>query len=288
LNDFPFDKQTLRLNIASTNYMLNEVELVPLEDQQFSGLRKGFFDGEEYLLKDFGVKAYKDVDGHLKKSRGSMEIEVTRSNARFLRNFLLPAALYMAIACAVFWLPFLPTFVTPRIALSIFILLVFTNLASTADEELPAAAPYNWIDLFCFAIQLHMFAVVCLNIFTEVAYHSMKCTVTALYINNELKVLAPSLALATMVSILVASTKPEGPLSLEAMAVLVPLMFCLFLVTYMSCCGSTLSAELARNKRADNVKAQEYTSEAYGAGMGTMGPLASSESLAPAPAPTAD
>merc|ERR1711966_39885 len=103
-------------------------------------------------------------------------------------NFLLPAMLYMAIACSVFWLPFSSTFVTPRIVLSILILLVFSHLASTANEELPAAAPYNWIDLMCSTIQLYMFFVVCLNLFVETVYHSMKCTVTAVHISNELRV----------------------------------------------------------------------------------------------------
>jgi hypothetical protein len=276
LNDYPFDKQTLRLNIASSKYMLGEVRLAPLEDDQLSALRKGFFDGEDYTTDSFKVKAYEDIDGSLKKSRGSLEIVVTRSPARFQRNFLLPAILYLAISCAVFWLPFSPTFVTPRLALSIFIILVFSTLAISADDELPPGAPYNWINLICFTIQLHMFAVVCLNVFTEIAYHSMKCTVTSVHISNELKVIAPLVATVSIASILAASTNPEGPLDLRTMSVLMPVTFFVFLITYMTCCGSTMSAELARNKRAEHLKSQEY-------GSGNMGPLASSESLAPSP-----
>jgi len=273
LNDYPFDKQTLRLNIASTQYMLSEVVLQPLTE--FGGLRKGFFDGEDYVQDDFRLKTYDDVDASLKKSRGSMEIDVSRSLSRFHRNFLLPAIIYMSISCAVFWLPFSPTFVTPRLALSIFILLVFSNLAMTADSELPPASPYNWVDLMCFTIQLHMFSVVCLNIFTEIAYHSMKCTVTAVHISNELKLLMPLVATISLVTILAASHNPDGVLDLHAMTVLMPVLFLLFMLTYMTCCGSTLNAELARNRRAEQIKSQEY-------GGGGMGPLSTTESLPPA------
>jgi len=278
LQDYPFDKQTLQLNIASTKYMLSEVLLTPIGNKEFSGLRKGFFDGEEYMSRGVKIKAYEDIDGSLQKSRGAMEIDVDRSLSRFQRNFLLPAILYLCISCGVFWLPFSPTFVTPRIALSIFILLVFSGLAARSDGELPSGAPYNWIDLMCFTIQLHMFTVVCLNIFTEIAYHSMKCTVTAVHISNELKLVAPLVATVSMGTILAASTNPNGPLNLQALTVLMPTMFFLFLITYMTCCGSTLSAELARNRRAEVTKSQE---SAYGGG--NMGPLASSESLAPTP-----
>jgi len=286
LNDFPFDKQTLRLNVASMQYMLNEVALTPIGGTTFSGLHKGFFDGEDYIESDFSVKAYEDINGPLKKSRGSMEIGVTRSLSRFQRNFLLPAFLYLAISCAVFWLPFSPTFVTPRVALSIFILLIFSNLAANADAELPGSAPYNWIDLICFTIQLHMFTVVCLNIFTEIAYHSMKCTATAVHISNELKIIAPVVGTMSMAAILAASTNPEGPLGLQTMTMLMPVMFFLFLISYMACCGSTLSAEIAKIKHAEAQKAQEYYPPPHGVhghGLGGLGPLASSESLAPAP-----
>lgn len=276
LNDYPFDKQTLRMNVASTTYMLDEVQLAP-GNKAFSGLRKGFFEGEDYIKEDFQVRAYEGIDGVLKKSYGSMEIEVSRSLSTFQRNFLLPAILYLSISCAVFWLPFSPTFVTPRLALSIFILLVFSNLATTADSELPPGAPYNWIDLMCFTIQLHMFTVVCLNIFTEIAYHSMKCTTTAVHISNELKVVAPLVASISMATILVASTNPEGAFGLKAMTIIMPVAFIVFVITYLSCCGSTLSAEIARNARSEQLQSKEFYPG------GNMGPLASSESLAPAP-----
>jgi len=280
LNDFPFDKQTLQLNVASMKYMLNEVKLVPgqsASNRDASGLRKGFFDGGEYIESSFTVKTYEDIDGPLKKSRGSMEIGITRSLSRFERNFLLPAFLYLAISCAVFWLPFSPTYVTPRVALSIFILLIFANLAANADSELPSSAPYNWKDLLCFTIQLEMFIVVCLNILTEIAYHGMKCTMTAVHINNELKVIAPLGGVLSMAAILAASTAPEGPLGLHVMTALMPLIFLFFITSYMTCCASTLSAELARIKSAKS-EIQEYGGLQRGPG---LGPLASSESCAP-------
>jgi len=275
LNDYPFDTQTLRLNVESTQYMLNEVKLAPMGG---SGCHENFFDGEDYQERDFAVRVYKDINGPLKKSRGSMEMVVTRSLARFQRNFLLPALIYMAIACGVFWLPFSATFVTPRLALSIFILLIFSTLAGSADNELPEGAPYNWIDLLCFMIELHMFTMVCFNIFTEIVYHSLKCTVTAVHVSHEMKMIAPLTGGMSMAVVLAASMNPVGPLGLHSMRVLVPVGYLFFLLSYMTCCGSTLSAERARNKRAEANKAMYGEPEGGG-----LGPLASSESLAPRP-----
>jgi len=251
LNDYPFDKQTLRLDVASTQYMLNDVKLVPFEKNEFSGLRKGFFQGEEYVSDNVEIKASEEVDGSLQKSRGSMEIEVSRSLSRFTQSFLLPAILYLSISCAVFWLPFSPTFVTPRLVLSVFILLVFAQLAFTANAELPSGAPYNWVDLMCFTIQLQMFTVVCLNIFTEWAYHTMKCPITAVHISNELQIITPMLAMVSMTTIMAAGMTREGVMNLQAMTVLMPVLFLVFLLTYMTCCGSTLNAELARSQQRE-------------------------------------
>lgn len=269
LNDYPFDSQMLELSVGPAQSLSSEVQLVPLEDKSFSGLRSGFFDGEDYVQQDLQMKASEDIDGPLTRSRGTLSIAVARSSARFQRNFLLPAFLYLAISCAVFWLPFSPTFVTPRVALSIFILLIFSSLGTRAESELPSDAPYNWLDLICLTIQLHMFTVLCLNVFTEVAYHSMKCVVTAVHINNELKVFAPVLGFVPMAAILIASVNLSP--SLRTMTTTTPIMLAVLLTLYLGCCSSTLRTELT------NLRQQEQMKQSTGGG---LGPVASSESLA--------
>lgn len=278
LEEYPFDQQTLRLTIASEKYMINELTLLPLENSEFSGLRNGFFDDEPYEKVDFSVNAYDDVDGLLKKSRGYMEIVVERSPSKYQHSYLFPALLYSAIACGVFWLPFSPAFVVPRLALSILILLVFSNFAITADSELPEGAPYNWIDLICFTVQLHMFTVICLNIFTEVAYHTMSCKVTAIHMNNELKLLSPlTISVAFILISIGSSTK--GALNLKALTILIPILLALFLITYALCCASTLGAEVRKHKLAES---QQWEGQYGGGGLDV--PF-TTESLGPAPQP---
>eukprot|EP00427_Karlodinium_veneficum_P006375 CAMPEP_0169179858 /NCGR_PEP_ID=MMETSP1015-20121227/67871_1 /TAXON_ID=342587 /ORGANISM="Karlodinium micrum, Strain CCMP2283" /LENGTH=559 /DNA_ID=CAMNT_0009254947 /DNA_START=23 /DNA_END=1700 /DNA_ORIENTATION=+ len=257
LEEYPFDEQTLRLTIASEKYMSSELILLPLEDSEFSGLRDGFFDDEPYEKVDFSVSAYDDVDGLLKKSRGFMEIVVRRSPSKYQHSYLFPALLYSAIACGVFWLPFSPAFVVPRLALSILILLVFSNFAITADSELPDGAPYNWIDLICFTVQLHMFSVICLNIFTEVAYHTMNCKVTAIHMNNELKLASP-LAIGVAFALISIASATKGALGLKTLTVLLPSLLALYLTIYASCCASTLAAEVAKNKNAEKQQWEQY------------------------------
>lgn len=284
LDNYPFDEQTLRFSISSTKYMSSEVKLEPSEDATISGLRKSFFDGEPYIKKDFKVHAFDDVDGTMKKSRGNMDIIVERKLDSFRQNFLYPSILYLAIGCLVFWLPFSHVFVTPRIALSVLVILAYTSSVSTARSELPAGSPYNWLDLIRFTVLLHMFVVLFVNLFTEMTYHSFGCTVTAAHMNFEMKVMAPLLAALPMLSIFAASTNPDGPFGLKTLTILTPVLFAVVLISYMACASCSLSAEMARNKRAADLKLGSYggtLAPEYGGG--TVGPLASSESLAPSP-----
>jgi len=269
LEEYPFDEQTLRLAIASEKYMLSDLILSPLDDPTVSGLREGFFQNAPYRMVDFSINTDDDVDGLLQKSRGYMEVIIERTPSKYQHRYLFPAILYSAISCAVFWLPFTPEFVVPRLALSIIILLVFSNFAIIVDGELPEGAPYNWIDLICMMVRLHMFSVICLNIFTEVALYTMGCKITALLMNNELKLLSP-LAIASNLGLIFIGSQTKGSLSLTTLSILLPIFFALFLVTYATCSAYSLTNELKKHR-------SEYES-----GFGGDA-LSSAESLTPVP-----
>jgi hypothetical protein len=279
LEQYPFDEQKLRLNIASSKYMSKELNLATFDKSEYSGLREGFFDDDTYEKTDFKVGTYEDDDGFLKKSRGFIEITVIRTLGRYQQNFLLPAILYSAVACAVFFLPISQTFIVPRLALSVLILLVFTGLALSADSELPAGAPYNWIDLTCFAIQLHMFSVICFNIFIEVAYHSMNCQAAATTVNHQLRILSPAAIGLVIASISIAGSTREkdGILSLKMMKIVLPVSFAVYLATYMTCCSIALRAETAKNSFSPTPpkNTENFQSDFHG------GALGSTESLPP-------
>jgi hypothetical protein len=274
LEEYPFDEQTLLLSIASEKYMLSELILSPLDDPEASGLREGFFDNAPYQQTDFTVKADDDVDGLLQKSHGYMEIVIQRTPSRYQHRYLFPAILYSAIACAVFWLPYTPAFVVPRLALSIIILLVFSNFTIVVDAELPDGAPYNWIDLICIIVRLHMFSVICLNIFTEVAFWTMGCTVIAKQMNNEMKLLSPLAVSVAFVLVFIGSQTKGTILNLTGLTILLPILFSLYITIYATCCAASLSTAVEENRRAELKQDKgPYAGESGG----------SSESLTPNP-----
>lgn len=273
LEDYPFDEQKLRLAIASEKYMLNELILSPIDDPQVSGLRSGFFKDAPYEMAELTIDADDDVDGLMKKSVGYMEITIRRTPSKYQHRYLFPALLYSAISCAVFWLPFTPPFVVPRLALSIIILLVFCNFSIIVDAELPEGAPYNWMDLICIVVRLHMFSVICINVFTEVALYTMGCKVAAIQMNNEMKVLSP-LAIGLAFLLICIGTQTQGALNLTALTILLPILFTLYFGTYVTCCAMSLSAELRKARLAE----KDPFEDGYGGG-----PLSSAESLTPVP-----
>jgi len=199
LGTYPFDAQTLEIKIASSKYMINEVALVA--NNNASGVPQ---DGEFGLYEVVGwqTQVYDTADGSLLKSRGKLDINVERNLGKYVDDHLIPTAIILVISWSVFFFPFEKPFITPRLALSILALLQFTNLMVKSGKELPGAAPFNWNDLLNQQIQLFMFITIVLNIFTEIVCHQFEKEPEARKLNNEAKVLVPTLSAANIIIIL--------------------------------------------------------------------------------------
>jgi len=199
LGTYPFDAQTLEIKIASAKYMIDEVVLVA--NNNASGVPQ---DGEFGLYEVVGwqTQVYDTADGSLLKSRGKLDINVERSLGKYVDDHLIPTAIILVISWSVFFFPFEKPFITPRLALSILALLQFTNLMVKSGKELPGAAPFNWNDLLNQQIQLFMFITIVLNIFTEIVCHQFEKEPEARNLNNEAKVLVPTLSAANIIVIL--------------------------------------------------------------------------------------
>jgi len=200
LEEYPFDSQTLAVNIASSKYMLDEVTLVPDEEPGAAGVEEAIWG--LYNMKNWSTFAYEALDGDLKKSRGTLNIHVERALDKYSQDHLLPGAIVLMISWAVFYFPFANPFITARLMLSILALLTFTGLIIKSTKELPGAAPFNWNDLLNQQIQLFMFITIVLNIFTEIVCHQFEKEPEARNLNNEAKVLVPTLSAANIIVIL--------------------------------------------------------------------------------------
>jgi len=191
LEDYPFDSQRLALNIASSKYMLNEVRLVP--DDQKAGVEENIWG--LYDMNSWHTEAFTQHDGDLKKSRGSLVIDVKRGLDKYSQDHLWPSFIVLMISWAVFYFPFINQFIMARLALSILALLTFTNLVLKSTKELPGAAPFNWNDLFNQQIQTLMFITIVTNVASEIAFHQFHHEHLAKAMNNEAKILVPMLSI---------------------------------------------------------------------------------------------
>merc|ERR1719271_1317881 len=110
----------------------------------------------------------------------------------------MPAGMLLMISWGVFWFPFMQPFITPRLALSILALLSFTTLVLKSVGALPDGAPQNWNDTFNQQIQCVMFITIIVNIFSEIAFHQYKLQSFGKRINDEAKVLLPTLSIVVL------------------------------------------------------------------------------------------
>jgi len=198
LQAYPFDSQHFQVNIASSKYMTNEVVLK--EDPKGSGVYENIWG--LYELEKWGTSVYETKDGPLEKSRGQLDVKVTRGFEKYSQDHLLPSAIVLMISWAVFYFPYANPFITARLCLSILALLQFTNLIVKSCRELPGAAPFNWNDLFNQQIQTLMFLTIILNISSEIANHTFQNERLSKAMNNDAKLLVPGLSILNIVLIL--------------------------------------------------------------------------------------
>lgn len=239
LKEYPWDVQHLKLKIASTRYMLNELKLKPSKDSAFSGCNPDIFDDRGYQLEKFETYEFEEGDGSLQKSRGVMEMTVKRDIKAYEQSHLLPTFTYLAISCAVFWFPFVVQFITPRLALSILALLTFTNLSIATSKNLPLNAPFNWNDLFNQIVQACMCTTIILNIYTEIAFHQLKCEEVAKAMNHECKVVLPIISIITLSTVLGNAASDDG-MSLETTSIFVKVIMFVLIAIYALVCAKRL------------------------------------------------
>lgn len=239
LADYPFDHQHLHVKLASSRYMSDEVVLVA---------EKKSFDVHEHIFGLYDVQGFEasvqeTTDGELKKSRGVFDIVVKRSLGKYIDDHLVPALIAVIISWAVFYFPFAGPFITPRLALSILALLTFTNLMVKSAKELPGAAPFNWNDLFNQQIQTLMFLTIVFNIGTEIVYHQLGKEKLARTMNNQCKILLPSMSLINIVLIL--GSAKFGWMEIFTATVVTKLTIVFLFAGYLGYVYTNLSAEEA-------------------------------------------
>lgn len=272
LEDYPFDTQKLHVKIASSKYMLQELVMKEDEDKAISGVNDVLFDAFQYELDGWKVFAFDEKDGAMQKSRGVLEIRARRTMDKYAESHLMPTFLLLSISWAVFWFPFQNPFITPRLALSIIVLIAFTNLLIKSNEALPGGAPCNWNDIFNQAILSLMTSTIIINILTEIYKHSMKLDDLAQIINHEAKVVQPVLSIA-LISMILTGGQYKW-ISINTAQVLSKVMFMLAFAAYVSHSVMRMHVHKAEKDRKDREAAEQkrLAEEAKGFMMPPSGP----------------
>lgn len=192
---FPFDMQTLIVKLASTSLMSDEVELVPSKDPDLSGVKDGVFDGKDVQFEGFTTRSYEEVDGPLKKSRGTFDLKLQRDFGPHFESMLLPDIILIGIAWTVFVFPLTAAFTMPRVATSMISYLALTNFMFRTSAILPTRSTVCWIDIFEESCQFMMFGGMIFNIASEVIFHDMGLESLAKRMQTELQIGFPVVAI---------------------------------------------------------------------------------------------
>lgn len=162
--DFPFDSQDISMMLASTTYMRDELELVPVTDDSMWGAKEKMFDNSVWNLVNASLKAIIDDDNMLRKSRGVLTLRVQREPTTYMSSIFIPSVVLLVMTWSSSWLPLGPPFAMPRIAMNAFGLLCQVSVSAMANGLVPATGKTPWLSSYlelCIELQ---FSVMLLSV----------------------------------------------------------------------------------------------------------------------------
>lgn len=202
---FPFDKQVLKVRIASATLMAEELMLSPIRGDGISGIDMQTLDSKDFYIIGFTTGTVMEEDSSMKKNRGELSISVGRQYWPYVLSMLMPEVLLLGISYSAFWFPQVAVFAMPRTATAIISFLSMLTLSIKHNSMLPVRGGLAWIDLFESSCQGIMFLTVCFNIFVLVTFHKFKKETLAMEMDFELKIIFPAM-LACMFVVLIYKT----------------------------------------------------------------------------------
>lgn len=242
LSAFPYDEQVMKVRLASTAMMLDEVVLKPLTDPDATGIKDGIFEGKDLDFVSTKTVAFDDEQGLLRKSRGELNIVVQRNIVPYSQTMITPKLVLMVLSWTVFFFPVQPGFIMPRVATSMISFLALMTLSLKTDSMLPARSGATWIDLFEETCRTLVFFTLILNIFIEFVIHDLDARPVAeelkqpklgVRLQNELKIGLPVLALLAMLVLFLRANAD----SLWWQALLIRSVFVVFFVVFFVSAG---------------------------------------------------
>jgi len=230
---FPFDTQTLRVRLASSTNMMEDVVLSPMNDETRVGVEDDAFRTSDFSPIVVKMRVVSEVDGPLRKSRGEFDIDVRRSPWNVIRNAIVPAILISSTAWVAFFVPgSVAAFFMPRVAVTTIAFLALVALAIAVDQMQPARDITSWLDIFmemCLGI---VYATLCQNIVVQYIRYEAKMDNLADRLDREMQILFPCIGI---VSWTIAFVLTQGDWYLIALGVVRILLWACLLLYTVAC-----------------------------------------------------
>lgn len=244
---FPFDNQDMRVRVASTVLMADDLTLSPMADPGLSGVKDGIFEGKEYKLIGTESRSFVQQDGFLKKSRGELIIKVSRRSEAYFRSLIVPELVLMVICYTTFHFPILLPFIMPRVATAMIAFLSLMMLSLRTGSMLPATGTLTWVDVFEEACQMCMFFMLLYNIMVEVVAFELERMALARRFQLELQIGIPVMIVIT---VLVCFLRTDGEW-LMGIAIFNRVLVFIAAVGYFGWCGWRLHQAKAFTPRGN-------------------------------------
>ncbi len=171
LRDFPFDQQTLRLQLVSPTSRASEVELVADETWTATGLKDAIGLAPRLSLPDWQVLDWRagpmsyELTPRLQAAGYEVELMVTRASRYYVLKVLLPLLLIVLMSWSVFWLdPVTSTGI--QIGVSTTSMLTLIAYRFTIDTHVPRVPYLTRLDAFVLASTVIVFLTLVVTVLT--------------------------------------------------------------------------------------------------------------------------
>ncbi|CAJ1379768.1 unnamed protein product [Effrenium voratum] len=192
---FPYDEQALNVRLASTSYMVDDVQLVAAPGTNLTNPGAEVFDHSDWTYLGHGLTVFEEMTGTLRKSRAQFQIQLKRDATPYLSYTIFPEIMIVVLSYTVFLFPVTPAFAMPRVSSAVIAFLSILTISTRTTAMLPEVRRgLVWMELFEVTCKMLLFSVILLNILVEMVFHTWQQPELAVQLIKELRLGFPVVA----------------------------------------------------------------------------------------------
>jgi len=161
LRSFPFDRQTLRVQLVAVRYRPNEVTFVPDQDWIDNGLKQAGGIATSITLPDWTIENWNTKSLSYALAPGfeysgyAFEFTATRNVQNYILKVIFPLVLIVMMSWAGFWID--PVNANSQISVAVTSMLTLIAYRFTVDTQLPRLPYMTRLDVFFLVSTLLVF-----------------------------------------------------------------------------------------------------------------------------------